>query len=138
MLAIVERRDLETLEKSKDHSPAEIAAMRRAAAAILARWGVSAGDSAVILDGIPPETSGRWRGGDHGPVNRDFITRMSYIVGIHAALRVIFADPAQGYAWMRRPNQKLAGRTPLALLLDGGMDDLRRLHRYLDSVRAGW
>ena len=138
MLTIVEWRDLETLERDEGHSPAEIAAMRRAAAAILARWGVSADESAVILDDISPKSSGLWRGGDHGPVNRDFITRMSYIVGIHAALRVIFADPAQGYAWMRQPSQKLAGRTPLALLLDGGMDDLRRLHGYLDSVRAGW
>jgi hypothetical protein len=63
---------------------------------------------------------------------------MSYILGIHRALRIIFAEPAQGYRWMQQPNARFAGQTPLQLLLRGGMEDLRRLRRYLDSVRGGW
>jgi hypothetical protein len=39
---------------------------------------------------------------------------------------------------MNQPNAAFAGQTPLQLLLRGGMEDLRRLRRYLDSVRGGW
>jgi uncharacterized protein (DUF2384 family) len=138
MLLIVEHPEPEALAGGADYSPSETAAMQRAVGAIFARWGVSDVDAAVILGGISPKTFRRWRDGEYGRVNRDLADRMSYILGIHKALRIIFAEPAQGYAWMRQPNQRLGGRTPLALLLDGGMDDLRRLRRYLDSVRGGW
>ena len=97
-----------------DYSQPEIQAMQRAVINIFARWGVSDGDAAVILD------------------------RMSYLIGIHKALRIIFADAATGYAWMSRPNRAFDGLTPIQLLKRGGMGDLARLRRYLDSARGGW
>jgi len=120
------------------YAPDEIEAMQRTVGAIFARWGVTDVDAAVILGGISPKTYRRWREREYGRVNRDLADRMSYILGIHKALRIIFAEPAQGYRWMSRPNASFAGRTPLQLLLRGGMDDLQRLRRYLDSVRGGW
>lgn len=138
MLSVVEPREPPAPVGGTAYAPAEIAAMQRAVGAILARWGVSDVDAAVILGGISPKTFRRWRDGELGRVHRDLADRMSYLLGIHKALRIIFAEPAQGYAWMRQPNRQLGGQTPLALLLRGGMDDLRRLRRYLDSVRGGW
>ena len=73
-----------------------------------------------------------------GRVNRDLGDRMSYLIGIHKALRIIFADAATGYAWMSRPNRAFDGLTPIQLLKRGGMGDLARLRRYLDSARGGW
>ena len=70
--------------------------------------------------------------------NRDLGDRMSYLIGIHKALRIIFADAATGYAWMSRPNRAFDGLTPIQLLKRGGMGDLARLRRYLDSARGGW
>jgi uncharacterized protein (DUF2384 family) len=116
----------------------EIEAMQRTVGAIFGRWGVTDVDAAVILGGISPKTYRRWRDGEYGRVNRDLADRMSHILGIHKALRIIFAEPAQGYRWMSQPNAGFAGQTPLQLLLRGGMEDLRRLRRYLDSVRGGW
>lgn len=121
-----------------DYVPDEIEAMQRTVGAIFGRWGVSDVDAAVILGGISPKTFRRWRGGEYGRVNRDLADRMSYILGIHKVLRIIFAEPAQGYGWMSRPNAAFGGQTPLQLLLRGGMEDLRGLRRYLDSVRGGW
>ena len=112
--------------------------MQRAMGVIFARWGVSDADAAVILGSISPSMLRRWRDGEFGWVNRDLADRMSEILGIHKSLRIIFAEPAQGYAWLRQPNQNLGNREPLALLLDGGVDNLQRLRRYLDSVRVGW
>lgn len=120
------------------YTATEIAAMQRTVGAIFARWGVSDVEAAVILGGISPKTFRRWREGAHGRVNRDLADRMSLILGIHKALRIIFAEPAQGYRWMGQPNAKLGGQTPMQLLLHGGMADLQRLRRYLDSVRGGW
>jgi hypothetical protein len=88
--------------------------------------------------GISAKTFRRWREGADGRVNRDLADRLSLVLGLHRALRVIFREPAQGYAWMRRANADLGWLTPVELLLRGGMGDLERLRRYLESVRDGW
>ena len=116
----------------------EIRAMQRAVGNIFARWGVTDGEAAVILGGISAKTVRQWREGAHGRVNRDLADRLSLVLGIHKALRVIFREPAVGYAWMRKANADLGGVTPVEVLLRGGMGDLERLRRYLDSVRGGW
>lgn len=138
MQTVAHRRPPESPAQASGYTTAEIQAMQRAVTNILARWGVADGDAAIILGGLSPKTYRRWREGALGRVNRDLADRLSLILGIHKSLRIIFADPAQGYAWMRHPNAQLAGRTPLDLLKDGGMADLTRLRRYLDSVRGGW
>ena len=120
------------------YSVREIEAMQRAVIAIFARWGVTDAQAAVILGSIAPKTFKRWKAGEPGRVNRDLADRMSLLLGIHKALRIVFADPQRGYAWMRRPHETFGGMTPLDLLLRGGMTDLERLRRYLDSVRGGW
>lgn len=116
----------------------EIEAMQRTVINVFARWGVTDAEAAVILGGIAPKTFKRWKVGEYGRVNRDLADRMSYLLGIHKALRIIFSEPQRGYAWMRRPNDTFGGMTPLDLLLRGGMKDLERLRRYLDSARGGW
>ncbi|MFW5642301.1 MAG: MbcA/ParS/Xre antitoxin family protein [Roseicyclus sp.] len=116
----------------------EIEAMQRTVINLFARWGVSDTDAAVILGNIAPKTFRRWKVGQYGRVNRDLADRLSHLIGIHKALRMIYAEPARGYAWMQRPNADLDGLSPVALLLRGSMADLVRLRRYLDSARGGW
>jgi len=138
MLTQVDHAASEQQTGAAAYAPDEIEAMQRTVGAIFGRWGVTDVDAAVILGGISPKTYRRWRDREYGRVNRDLADRMSYVLGIHKALRIIFAEPAQGYRWMSQPNARLGGQTPLQLLLRGGMEDLRRLRRYLDSVRGGW
>lgn len=138
MQPLVEHRTPPSPIEASGYSVAEIRAMQRAVGAIFARWGVGDGEAAVILGGISPKTFRRWREGAYGRVNRDLADRLSLVLGMHKALRIIFREPAQGYAWMRRANAQLGGRAPVDLLKDGGMGDLERLRRYLDSVRGGW
>ena len=114
----------------------EVRAMQRAVGNIFARWGVTDWEAAVILGGISAKTFRRWREGAYGRDNRDLADRLSLVLGIHRALRVIFREPATGSAWMRQANADLGGLTPVEVLLRGGMGDLERLRRYLDSVRA--
>ncbi|MCB1629326.1 MAG: DUF2384 domain-containing protein, partial [Xanthomonadales bacterium] len=49
-----------------------------------------------------------------------------------------FSDPQTGYAWVTTANDALAGRSPLEIMKGGGMEDVVRIRRYLDSVRGGW
>ena len=137
-LVDLHRQPSDSPMEASGYAADEIQAMQRTVGNIFARWGVTDVEAAVILGGISAKTFRRWREGGYGRVNRDLADRLSYVIGIHRALRVIFREPAVGYAWMRRPNAELGGVTPVELLLRGGMGDLERVRRYLDSVRGGW
>ena len=116
----------------------ELRAMQRTVIALFERWGVSDVDASTILGGISAKTFRRWKDGDFGRVNRDLADRMSNLLGIHKALRIIFVDPASGYEWMRSRNSTLGDRSALDVMRQGGMEDIVRMRRYLDSVRGGW
>jgi Antitoxin Xre/MbcA/ParS C-terminal toxin-binding domain/Antitoxin Xre-like helix-turn-helix domain len=120
------------------YSTDELRAMQRTVIALFARWGVSDVDASTILGGISAKTFRRWKDGDFGRVNRDLADRMSNLLGIHKALRIIFVDPATGYKWMRANNAAFQGRSALDVMKQGGMEDIVRIRRYLDSVRGGW
>lgn len=120
------------------YSADELHAMQRAVIALFERWGVSDVDASIILGGISAKTFRRWKDGDFGRVNRDLADRISNLLGIHKALRIIFVDPATGYEWMRAKNTAFQDRSALAVMRQGGMEDIVRIRRYLDSVRGGW
>ncbi|PHR18071.1 MAG: hypothetical protein COA41_10730 [Sphingopyxis sp.] len=112
--------------------------MQRAIINLFSKWAVKDADAAIILGGISKKTLRRWRDGDYGRVNRDMADRMSNLLGIHKALRVIFSDPQRGYSWINNPNKAFGDQSALDVLRLGGMEDVVRIRRYLDSVRGGW
>jgi hypothetical protein len=120
------------------YSQDELHAMQRAVIALFAKWNVSDVDAAVILGGLAAKTFRRWKDGDYGRVNRDLADRMSNLLGIHKALRIIFSEPAGGYEWVQAENKAFSGKSALAILKQGGMEDIIRIRRYLDSLRGGW
>ena len=89
------------------------AAMFRAALNLFGRWGLSDEQSAVLLD-QSVRTYRRWKAGDAGRLGRDGKARLSNLIGIHKALRIIFADPQRGYAWIKAPNDAFGGPSALA------------------------
>lgn len=115
----------------------EAAAMFRAALNLFRLWGVTDDQAAIILD-LPRRTFARWKAGDAGRIGRDGKARLSNLIGIHKALKIIFREPARGYAWMRSPNDAFGGRSALDVLLGGELTDLMRVRRYLDAERGGW
>ncbi|MCW1428040.1 MbcA/ParS/Xre antitoxin family protein [Novosphingobium sp. JCM 18896] len=118
-------------------SDAEAAAMFRAVLNLFRLWGVSEDQAAVILD-LAPRTYARWKAGALGRIGRDGKARLSNLMGIHKALRLIFREPARGYAWIKAANQAFGGRSALEVMTGGELTDLMRVRRYLDAERGGW
>ena len=118
------------------YTPDMVQAMQRATVALFARWGVNADEAAILLGGISSKTFRRWRDGEFGRVGRDLADRMSLLLGIHKALRILYREPARGYRWIGAANQTFGGASALEVMLGGGIEDLRRVRSYLDSVRG--
>lgn len=115
----------------------EAAAMFRAALNLFRLWGITDEQAAVLLD-LPRRTFARWKAGQVGRIGRDGRARLSNLMGIHKALRIVFAEPSRGYAWIKARNDAFAGRTALEVMLGGELTDLMRVRRYLDAERGGW
>jgi hypothetical protein len=116
----------------------EAAAMFRAAVNLFERWGVTDEQASILLD-VPPRTLARWKA-DRAPgrLGRDGKARLSNLMGIHKALRIIFREPQRGYGWIKAPNEAFGGRSALEAMLGGELTDLMRVRRYLDAERGGW
>jgi len=115
----------------------EAAAMFRAIARLFGLWDLTDEQASVLVD-LPLRTYRRWKAGDIGRIDRDGKARLSNLMGIHKALRIIFSDPARGYRWIKSPNEAFGGRSALDILLDGELTDLMRVRRYLDTERGSW
>ena len=109
--------------------------MFRAVLNLFKRWDVSDGEAAVLLD-VPARTYARWKAGEPGRLGRDGKARLSNLLGIHKALRLIFREPERGYKWIKAPNTTFGGRSALEVMLDGELTDLMRVRRYLDAERS--
>ncbi len=118
-------------------SDEEGAAMFRASLNLFRLWGVNDDQAATILD-LPRRTFARWKAGELGRIGRDGRARLSNLMGIHKALKVLFHEAPRGYAWIKAPNQAFGGRSALDVMLGGELTDLMRVRRYLDAERGAW
>ena len=109
--------------------------MFRAAVNLFRLWDLTDEDAATLLD-LPTRTYARWKTGALGRIDRDGKARLSNLMGIHKALRIIFREPQRGYAWIRAANDAFGGRAALNVMLGGELTDLMRVRRYLDAERG--
>ena len=116
----------------------EAAAMMRAAFTLFGKWGVGDGDGRILLGRPSPRTYARWKAGDIARVPHDTACRLSYLMGIHKALRHLFKEPERAYAWVRRSNDTFGGRSALQRMLAGDVVDLAAVRGYLDATRGAW
>lgn len=115
----------------------EAAAMFRASLNLFSLWQITDEQAALLLD-MPVRTYRRWKAGDTGRMGRDLKARLSNLMGIHKALRLIFREPERGYAWIKVANDAFAGNSALHVMLGGELTDLIRIRRYLDAERGAW
>ncbi|MEX0368734.1 MAG: antitoxin Xre/MbcA/ParS toxin-binding domain-containing protein [Ruegeria sp.] len=116
---------------------AEAGAMLRAVLTLFGKWALADEEAATLLD-LPLRTFRRWKAGQPGRMDRDTRARLSNLLGIHKALRILFVDPQRGYDWVRAPNAAFGGTSALSVMLGGELTDLMRVRRYLDAERGAW
>ena len=115
----------------------EAAAMFRAVVNLFGKWELTDEQAATLLD-LPLRSYRRWKVEGPARVSRDGAARLSNLMGIHKALRIVFSEPQRGYAWIKAENAALAGATALEIMLGGELTDIMRVRRYLDAERGGW
>ncbi len=103
-------------------------------------WQLPVAARCVLLGAIGPSTYHKWRQGDVGTPSRDQLERLSLLLGIYKALRLLFSDDATGHRWLKAVNRDpdFAGQSPLDRMCRGSIEDLYAVRRYLDGWRGSW
>jgi uncharacterized protein (DUF2384 family) len=106
--------------------------------AITHKWGLSSEQECVLL-GVPKATFYRWKKQKDGLLNRDTLERISYMLGIYKALRILLPSEHAANKWVHQPNNAslFGGKSALDKLMLGRVIDLADVRRYLDAER-GW
>ncbi|HEB94435.1 MAG TPA: DUF2384 domain-containing protein [Gammaproteobacteria bacterium] len=119
----------------------ERAAQAHMIISLLDHWGVGEREKITLL-GLPAETKlCSLQGFRHGkalPGNDEVLIRVEHILGISRALSL--ANPLNERAavmWLHRRNHRLNSRTPLATMIDEGLDGIIRVRIQLDCS-YGW
>jgi hypothetical protein len=101
-------------------------------------WRLRVAEQRKLLGDPPESTFYKWKREQDGNPGRDVIERISYLLGIFKALQILFPDPEQADAWLRRPNQAtlFGGHSALERMLSGNVADLFVVRQYLDAQRG--
>lgn len=107
---------------------------------VLDEWQITDEAQMALLglpDGTPSRQLTRYRHGSAPmPEEADIIERSRHILGIQQALHLIFALNANmpGF-WLTNPNNRQFGRAPMEIMLDEGLDGMRRVWGHLDCTQ---
>ncbi len=122
------------------HAERRATAGLRTAFNVFDKLRISVDEGRVLLGGVSRSTYHRWKKSPaSATVSRDLEERLSYILGIYKALRILVPDERQRRLFLRRQNTApiCGGATPLDVMLRGRVSDLYRVRRWLDGER-GW
>ncbi len=111
-------------------------AVKRAFFRIMDAWDIPDREAITLLGQPSRTTLYTWKKGQGGDLNHDTLERVSYVLGIYKALQLLFPNPPQADAWMRKPNDAFGGRSALEHALGGRVVDLAHVRQYLDYVRG--
>ena len=102
-------------------------------------WKLAPREAMTLLGLRSRSTYHLWKDGKSGPLSRDTIERVSYVLGIYKALQMLLPSGEAADAWIRKPNSAplFGGRSALERLLSGNVADLYEVRRYLDAQRGG-
>jgi antitoxin Xre/MbcA/ParS-like protein len=56
----------------------------------------------------------------------EVVERISYMIGIYKALRTLYPSRERADAWVKKTNRAYGGRTPLEVMLDGNLAQVRK------------
>jgi hypothetical protein len=105
---------------------------------ITARWKVRDEDARALLGGVSNGPFYEMKRNPDRVVDRDRLTRVSYLVGIFKALNILHGRSLAD-EWVHLPNAHavFGGQSPLAYMIRGGLPAMQTVRRLLDARRAG-
>lgn len=100
------------------------------------RWGLSADQQITLLGSPGRSTFFKWKK-EGGTLPKDTRERISHLLAMWKALRILFTQDERGEEWLTRPNSYFDDRTALDVMLQGGVADIILVRQYLDAQRGG-
>jgi hypothetical protein len=104
-------------------------------------WGLTVAQAMTLLGLTSRSTYMSWKARAPARLAPDTMERISYLLGIHKALRILFSRNEQSVReWVKVPNSNplFGGRPALERMLSGRVADLYEVRRFLDAQRGGW
>ncbi len=105
---------------------------------IVQRWQLKNDESRELLGSVSSSTYYEMKKNPSKTLGVDRITRVSYLIGIHKALHVLYGDPLADQ-WVKMPNTNMlfSAHSPLELMMQGGIVAMQQVKALLDSRRCG-
>lgn len=112
----------------------------RAVMIILDEWEISS-EAKIHLLGLPEGTRNRqlekYRHTTPFPEEGEVWRRLEHVIGIADALRTTFPLNARvGVLWLHKPHRRFRGRSPLQVMVEGGLNGFHRVRADLDCAYA--
>lgn len=112
----------------------------RAAMKILDKWGCTAEQQQNILQ-LSRAAFYKYRCEETrtASLSHDQLTRISYLLNMHSALRIVFTNPDNIYGFMTMQNNNpfFNGTTPLSIIEGGDFGGLHEVAKRIDVLRGG-
>lgn len=101
------------------------------------KWKLTTEQERTLL-GTTQATFYRWKQQLDGSLSQDTLERISYILGIYKALRILLPNESIANQWIHKPNTAplFNGHSALEKLMQGRVVDLADVRRYLDAERG--
>jgi len=105
---------------------------------LVAAWQVRDDDARELLGGLSASSFYDWKKNPDRVLEVDRITRISYLLGIYKALHILYGHKLAD-EWVNLPNTNIifGGRSPLAMMLAGGLLAMQTVRQLLDARRGG-
>lgn len=105
---------------------------------LVEKWGIEGVSNKRKLLGQPTESLFyKWQRGEVGTLPHDTLVRISYLLGIHKALKMLFSgNNERCYAWIKKPSKDFGGQSAYERMLAGEITDLAYVRQYLDAMRG--
>jgi len=105
---------------------------------ITAAWGLAAEEERTLLGSPPRSTFFKWKSERTARLAPDTLERISYVMGIYKALRILLPTEESAHDWIKKPNtaRGFNGKSALDRMLAGRVIDLADVRRYLDAERG--
>jgi len=108
----------------------------KAAFRIMEKWGCSSEQIQAVLQLSERDYQEFLKAPETSDLNEEQLKRVSYLLNIHASLRNTFSNPENIYGFMSLANHNpfFEGRTPLEIICEGNLVNLRNVSEQIEAV----